>query len=95
MNNMEIYDIQLSLDEGIVRDMFPKIARFLHKIVNKKEMMAALDEYVKRVSRGDAATQSLLATVSKIYKGVDEREMESLIDTLIKAGKLDKRFDPL
>ena len=95
MDNIEYYDIHMSLSEGLVRDMFPKITALVHSYTNKKNLMLALDDYVKRVSKGIPATGSLVMTVAGIYRDVNNRELEKIIEKLVKMGKLPREFDPV
>ena len=84
----------MSLEEGIVRDLFPKITKFLHSITNKKNTMLALEDYIKRVIKGDAPTMSLVQHIANVYKGVEYIELEELIVQLVKTGQLAPIFDP-
>ena len=89
---MEIYEIHISLDEGIARDMFPRMVPFLAKIKNKKELVHAVDRFIKRVSRGESPDRILAMDVAGEYVHLDYHDLTSFINKLVQAKELDKKY---
>ncbi len=94
MTNIEMYAIQMSLSEGIIRDAFPKLSRLLNTVSHRKTMALALDDYIKTVSSGRNTHDNryIAFEIAKRYGSVDWHDLVGIIDAAIKKGIIDARF---
>ena len=94
MNNIELYKIQISLSEGTVREIFPKLVGLISRFSHKKELLAALDDYVKMVPKKNKQenNKNIAFDIAKRYKGIDWRDLIFVIDSAVNKGLLNKNF---
>lgn len=92
IDHIELYDIHMSLSEGMIRNIFPNLTKIIHKFTNRKALMMAVDHYVKQVDSGIKASLKLAVDTAKIFNGVNWRELVELIKELVNEKQIHPKY---